>query len=168
LLVSAEHAAPVAALLRILVPIYALYSLNAPGYYAAMGLRRPELNAAGALLGGVVTLLLMVGLIPAWGLMGAAWGNSGYILVGTINLGAARLTGLGVRKWLAEALPFAIGLLLLGGLVWVSGLLGAGSYPLVLFASLLALVPAWWIDRQSLVDLAHLSRRWIQRWRLVG
>ncbi len=63
---------------RILIVVYAVASLNAPAYMLANGSGFPGVPALGAVLGGVLTVLLILVLAGAWGLKGAAWANTGY------------------------------------------------------------------------------------------
>ena len=64
---------------RILIVIYALISLNAPAYHVANGIGIPWLNALGSLLGGSLTIGLILWLGNMSGLMGVAVANAGYL-----------------------------------------------------------------------------------------
>lgn len=65
---------------RVLIVIYALFSLNSPAYYVAYGMGKPGINALMGIVGGCLT----IGLIFIWGkfygLLGAAYANAGYLL----------------------------------------------------------------------------------------
>jgi O-antigen/teichoic acid export membrane protein len=83
---GAEFAAHVLWSFRILIVIYALISLNAPGYFVAYGMDNPGINALVAILGGCLT----IGLILIWGkpfgLLGAALANGGYLITFAISV----------------------------------------------------------------------------------
>jgi O-antigen/teichoic acid export membrane protein len=167
LLASPEHSQTIVSLFQILVPIYAVYSLNAPGYFAAIGLQRPRINAVYVLPSGILTLLLMVWLIPSFHLVGVVLGNSGYILTLAINLKVARDIGLGVKGYIEEIIPF-IGSLLIGcGLSWANVILADPSYLTTALFFVLSATLALWIDNQSVVDTFQLIVGQTQRWLAV-
>jgi len=61
-----------------LVVVYAVYSLNAPAYYIASGIGQAWIGMVGAVLGGALTIALIVALAPHFGIEGAAAANGGY------------------------------------------------------------------------------------------
>jgi O-antigen/teichoic acid export membrane protein len=63
---------------RILVLVYAIVCLNAPGHHIANGSGFPWIPALGGLAGGLLTIMLIIPLGRSWGLAGAAWANTGY------------------------------------------------------------------------------------------
>jgi O-antigen/teichoic acid export membrane protein len=71
---------------QVLIVIYALISLNAPAYFVAYGMGNPGINALIAMLGGCLT----IGLILIWGkqlgLLGAALANGGYLITFSITI----------------------------------------------------------------------------------
>lgn len=71
---------------RVLIVIYALISLNTPAYFVAYGMGNPGINALMAMLGGCLT----IGLILTWGkqlgLLGAALANGGYLITFSITV----------------------------------------------------------------------------------
>jgi O-antigen/teichoic acid export membrane protein len=66
---------------RVLTVIYALISLGAPAHYVAFGIGKPGINALAGMLGGCLT----IGLILIWGrtlgLLGTAIANGGYLII---------------------------------------------------------------------------------------
>jgi O-antigen/teichoic acid export membrane protein len=80
-----EFANQVLAPFRALIVIYALISLNAPAYFVANGMGNPGINALAAIIGGCLT----IGLILKWGeilgLVGAVLANSGYLITFAIT-----------------------------------------------------------------------------------
>jgi O-antigen/teichoic acid export membrane protein len=67
--------------LQILIVVYAVFSINAPAYHIANGIGAPWINALLSLLGGAMTIALIVALGRPWGLIGAALANAGYLVV---------------------------------------------------------------------------------------
>jgi O-antigen/teichoic acid export membrane protein len=65
--------------LRILIAIYAAFSISAPGYHIANGIGAAWICAVSGLAGGSLTILLIAVLAPRYGLVGAAVGNAGYL-----------------------------------------------------------------------------------------
>jgi O-antigen/teichoic acid export membrane protein len=63
---------------RILVVVYALIALAAPGYHVANGIGYAWVCALGAVLGGAATIGLIFLLGSAFGLVGTAWANAAY------------------------------------------------------------------------------------------
>jgi O-antigen/teichoic acid export membrane protein len=65
---------------RILIVIYALISLNTPAFFVAYGLGNPGINALASMVGGCLT----IGLILIWGkmlgLLGTVLANGGYLI----------------------------------------------------------------------------------------
>lgn len=85
-LIGQAYATEMVELLRILGVLYGLYSLNAVGFFTAIGMGRPIINTIWSLIGGILTCILMAVLSPNLGATGAVWANSGYLLTLMINL----------------------------------------------------------------------------------
>jgi O-antigen/teichoic acid export membrane protein len=66
--------------LRTLIAIYAIFSINAPGYHIANGIGAAWICAISTLAGGSLTILLIAILAPQYGLLGAGAGNVGYLI----------------------------------------------------------------------------------------
>lgn len=75
---GADVASHALAPFRIFVVVYAVISLNAPAYHIANGSGFPWIPALGGLIGGLLTVVLIVLMGRVWGLEGAAWANAGY------------------------------------------------------------------------------------------
>jgi O-antigen/teichoic acid export membrane protein len=73
----AEHALST---FRVLVVVYALIAIVAPSYHVANGIGYPWICAAGAIVGGVATIALIVVFGRHWGVVGAAWANAAYLV----------------------------------------------------------------------------------------
>jgi O-antigen/teichoic acid export membrane protein len=75
--------------LQIATGIYALYSLNAPGFFILYSLGKASTNAVVTLWSGAISLVLIFLGARSFGLMGAFMGNAGYL--GTLLLAALSL-----------------------------------------------------------------------------
>jgi O-antigen/teichoic acid export membrane protein len=98
-------------LVRTLALTYAIYSLNAAGFYAAVGLGRPALNARWNLAGGGLTCALMTQVASRFGLVAAAWCNLAHSLTLLIDLEVARNVGFprGEMSWrLARSISVSV------------------------------------------------------------
>jgi O-antigen/teichoic acid export membrane protein len=71
---------------RILILIYALISLNAPAHFIAYGMGLPWINALGSLIGGVLTITLILWLGKSFGLLGVSMANSGYLFIFVLTI----------------------------------------------------------------------------------
>lgn len=99
-LVGTEYVTQVSELLRILSVAYGIYSLNAAGFFTAIGIGYPRVNARWGLLGGVLACILIAFLARQYGLVGAALGNFGYALTIMINLQIVKLVGIKFSAYL--------------------------------------------------------------------
>jgi O-antigen/teichoic acid export membrane protein len=153
LLTSSSHAPLAGDLLMIVVPLYALYCLNGPGYYVALGIRRPLINACGVSLGGISTLLLMAWLMPEFKLWGAAIGNVGFQAVWIINFMVSHSLGL-KSQWLYSKLgPVMIGLVFVLAVTVVGRLLLPGNLATGTVLSIGAVVLGAGLFHSELKDL---------------
>jgi O-antigen/teichoic acid export membrane protein len=65
---------------RIAIVIYAAYSLNAVGYYTLLASSSPGLCAVIVLFSGILSLSLITVFSSQFGLVGAVFGNAGYLV----------------------------------------------------------------------------------------
>jgi O-antigen/teichoic acid export membrane protein len=130
--VSRAYAALGADLLRVMAPIYSFYCLAGASYSFALGLRRPDITAVTILLGGVATFLLMVLLIPVWGIWGAAVGNIGFGLVWIMYFSVGKTMGLGLRWIFKESALLILCLVVAIGISVCNYLTYNGNYLITL------------------------------------
>jgi O-antigen/teichoic acid export membrane protein len=71
---------------RILILVYALFSICTPAYFLANGMGIPWICTIGSLLGGSLTIFLIFMLGEIWHLKGAAVANIGYNIIYIIPL----------------------------------------------------------------------------------
>ncbi len=117
LLVTAAHARELIPLLQLLALLYGVYSLNAVGFYVAMGIGRPAINARWVVLSGFLFAVLLIVLIPRFGLWGAVWANIGYSLTLAINVSVIRELGISLRAYVGSQIPLFSSLLI----SWLTG-----------------------------------------------
>jgi O-antigen/teichoic acid export membrane protein len=93
--------------LQIAAVIYALYSLNAPGFFILFSVGEARTNAIVTLSSGVVSLgLILVG-ARYFGLLGALVGNAGYLGTLLLNVFGLRKLGIALRHYVVWlAVPF--------------------------------------------------------------
>jgi O-antigen/teichoic acid export membrane protein len=65
---------------RILIVLYALISLNAPSFFVAYGMDNPGINALAAIIGGCLTIALILVWGKTLGLLGTVLANGGYLI----------------------------------------------------------------------------------------
>jgi O-antigen/teichoic acid export membrane protein len=116
LLVGEPHAGQTAGLLRMLALAYGLYSLNAPGFFTAIGLGYPIINAKWAFAGGLLTCVLLFLLLPTFTLFGAGLANFGYIITLVVNHEVVRIIKINYSVFISFILP-TIGAILLWWLI---------------------------------------------------
>jgi len=75
---------------RVLLLIYAVFSINAPAFFIANGMGVPWISSFASILGGSLTIGLILLLGNIWGLAGVAWANCGYFLTFMITVYVAR------------------------------------------------------------------------------
>jgi O-antigen/teichoic acid export membrane protein len=93
-------------LLRLMAPLYALYTMAGIGYYTLMALRRAAVSAFCALGGSVLTLVAMWHLSSSLGLPGAAVANGAYAVIWIMNVIAARYIGWSWPSMMRRFAPF--------------------------------------------------------------
>lgn len=159
LLVTPEHANELVPLLRILVLVYAVYSLNAVGFFTVMGMGRPSINAHWVLFGGLLFTLLLVILIPLYKLYGAAWANIGYAVTLAINWRAAKAIDVDLRAYAISLLPFIFSMLacLLVSILFTRIFLPY-SMRIVLSIVLVSVSGAWIAGYEWLREISKTSR----------
>jgi O-antigen/teichoic acid export membrane protein len=108
LLVGTEYATLTAEILRTIAFAYGLYSLGAAGFFSALGVGFPKLNAQWGIMGSLFSLSIMVVLAICVGLKGAVWGNIGYALVLIINFKLIKIIDLDYRTYLKTFYPSII------------------------------------------------------------
>lgn len=92
---------------RIAVLIYAIYSLNAVGYYILLSLKKLQLQSFIILICGLSSLTLIYLLGKSFGINGAIWGNAGFCFT-------YLLTYFGItyfvpfRRWINWILPILV------------------------------------------------------------
>lgn len=86
--------------LQIAAVIYALYSLNAPGFYVLYALGGARTNAGVVLFSGVVSLSLIFLGARYFGLLGALAGNAGYLLTLLLIIYGLKRVGIALRQYL--------------------------------------------------------------------
>lgn len=132
--------------LQIAAIIYALYSINAPGYFILFSIGAERTNAAVVLSSAFVALILIFIGARYFGVLGALAGNVGY--VGTLWMTALGLRKLGVafRSYLSWiALPASV---LAAGLV-IGVILEDHFWWRVAFVLGQACVVTWWFLRRQ-------------------
>jgi O-antigen/teichoic acid export membrane protein len=110
-LVGAAYSAEASQLLLHLSLIYGLYSLAGAGFYTAIGVGSPRINAMAGITSGSLVILALAIFAPNLGLMGAAWANALYILVLIINSKVKSLINLDTREYIVHFAPAVIALL---------------------------------------------------------
>jgi O-antigen/teichoic acid export membrane protein len=93
--------------LQIAAVIYALYSLNAPGFFILFSVGEARTNAIVTLSSGVVSLVLIFVGARYFGLLGALVGNAGYLGTLLLNVFGLRKVGIALRDYVVwMAVPF--------------------------------------------------------------
>jgi O-antigen/teichoic acid export membrane protein len=103
--------------LQIAALIYALYSLNAPGYFILFAVGRPRINAVVTLSSAVISLVLIFLGARYFGLLGALAGNAAYLLTLVLVLSAlrkVRISLLHYATWMAFPLMGLVAAVLVG------------------------------------------------------
>lgn len=129
--------------LQIATLVYALYSVNAPGYYILFSVGQEWKNAVITLCGAALSLALILAGARYFGLVGALVGNAGYLCTVVMIWLGGREIGIEIRKYSAwVALPllvlvaaFLFGFTVQGYLWWRIGFVAmAGGLLLIWFS----------------------------------
>lgn len=84
--ISIDFMAKSLSMFRILILIYAFFSICTPAYYLANGMGIPWICTFGSLAGGILTIMLIFILGELWQLNGVALANIGYNIIYIIPL----------------------------------------------------------------------------------
>lgn len=132
---------------RAAVVIYALYSVNAVGYYILLAVNKVRANTVLSLAGGSITLV-MIALGADWfGLTGAIVGNVGFLLTLSMTWIAMGHVRIGPPTWLGwAAFPLAWFFALA-----LSGFIPAGRSDLQIYMVILqtAILGVWFLRTQE-------------------
>lgn len=86
--------------LRMVVTIYALFSLNAVGYYVLFAARAVRVSMIVQGVSAAAALILVALGAMAYGLPGAVAGNAGYLGIAVLTIRAMRYAGIPAEDWL--------------------------------------------------------------------
>jgi O-antigen/teichoic acid export membrane protein len=103
--------------LQIAAVIYALYSLNAPGYFILFAVGQPRTNAVVTLSSAIISLVLIFFGARYFGLLGALAGNAAYLLTLVLmisGLRKVRISLLHYVTWMAFPLMGLVAAVLVG------------------------------------------------------
>ena len=84
----------------IIIVIYSIYSINGVGYYVLLSLNAADKCMYIQIISGVLSLLLIAVASTKFGLVGAALGNSGYLLVGLLTVVSMRQLHIPFKEWI--------------------------------------------------------------------
>jgi O-antigen/teichoic acid export membrane protein len=98
------------AVFRILVFVYSIYSLGAAGFFTAIGIGKPGLNAFYGISAGFLVIIGIALLTPRWGLYGAAWANLMYSLILVVAFKIAIEIRIGLKEYSKKLFPIIVGL----------------------------------------------------------
>jgi O-antigen/teichoic acid export membrane protein len=164
--IGAEFADRSTSVLRVLVLTYALLGLTVVPYNLILAAGRPRVLGLLNLAMCGTNLVLILILVPPYGLMGAAWAYllSVLPLVLFVFYAEGRIVGLPGSHWLALAARFVVPAVLTGGtsmlflqIVWnlasviIAGVLGTGVFALVYLS--------WFAPREDRTLVLQILRR---------
>jgi O-antigen/teichoic acid export membrane protein len=116
ILVGQEYITQTAKFLQILGVVYGIYSLNAAGFFTAIGIGRPILNARWSLISGTSFCIILVVFILWIGLIGAVWANMAFALSLMTNIQVIKLIKINHWAYLKTFFP-AVLMIILWGLI---------------------------------------------------
>lgn len=136
--------------------IYALYSLNAVGYYTLLSVNAVTTCMAVQLAAGVLAMS-MIGLLGgSFGLLGAIIGNAGYWLVGLLTYYGMNQLGIRFRMWFSWMQTPFLGFI---AVVLVSTFLQDEIISRSILVSVFALFLCWWfVSRQETLPQLTIQR----------
>ncbi len=155
--VPSEYTSTLAMLIQIMAIAYGIYSLNATGYFSAIGLGMPGINARWVLTAGLIYVLLLSFLLAFYGLTGAAWANFAFIITVIINFQVARRIGITPRVYSASLLPFVCSI----GFCWLFSVTLMSQplwFQLAIWLALTIPLALWIAGRELLNELLQLVR----------
>ena len=85
IMVGHQYADTIVPVLRVMAAVYGIQSLCVTSFWFASGLGRPLLNSQWAILGSAVMCGLIRILAARMGILGAAWGNAGYLVIAFVT-----------------------------------------------------------------------------------
>lgn len=103
--------------LQITAVIYALYSLNAPGYFILFSMGKAQTNAVIVLLSALISLVLIFVGARNFGLLGALVGNVGYISTCLLPVMGVRLAKMQLKVfalWIMQPILVLLAFCVLG------------------------------------------------------
>ena len=116
--------------LQIAAIIYAIYSLNAPGFYILYAVGGAQINARVVLCSGIASLGLILLGARYFGLVGALAGNAGYLLTLVLIAYGLRKAGIALRHYIAWVSFPLLGLItaLIAGMAFQSSIWFRGAF----------------------------------------
>ncbi|MCB8987231.1 MAG: oligosaccharide flippase family protein [Ardenticatenaceae bacterium] len=142
--------------LRIAAIIYALYTLNAVGYFTLMSTKAAHICAAIQISGALLSLLLIAIGSRYYGLMGAVIGNVGNLVTWLMVVWGMKRVGIVNQSWIRW---------IIFPLVWFSTVIFVGILTVdrVIIQAVVALVGdfillGWLINTQQINLLAYISK----------
>ncbi|BAZ05139.1 oligosaccharide flippase family protein [Calothrix sp. NIES-3974] len=142
----------------IITIIYSMYSINGVGYYVLLASKAANLCMFIQLISGISSIILIIWGASKFGLIGASFGNSGYLIVWLLTSSGMRQLSISFGTWLRWLkLPFLwfLGVILTSANFTISGSLYLRT--IVLFIQSIALV-GWLIIEQN-IDIKSILRR---------
>jgi O-antigen/teichoic acid export membrane protein len=91
IMVGTQYADTIVPVLRVMAAVYGIQSLCVTSFWFASGLGRPLLNSQWAILGSAVMCVLIRILAARMGILGAAWGNAGYLVIAFVTVSVVRI-----------------------------------------------------------------------------
>jgi O-antigen/teichoic acid export membrane protein len=131
---------------RVTVLAYALYSLNAVGYYLCLGLNAAQTCMTIQVSSGFIALALIWAGANQFGLLGATLGNMGFVITWLMNMYGCNLLDIQGQKWLQWLI---VPLLLTGSIFLLSIFIEDGLFiklPIVILC--LICLFSWYILNQ--------------------
>ena len=138
---------------RIATAIYALYSVNAVGYYTLFAIGEVSICMKIQLLSGVFSLLLIYLGVSNFGVIGAVTGNIGYLGVWFLTIAAMNRIKIDLNlwsKWIGFPIMWFIIILISGILV------GRNSFASILIFVIQSAILVHWYSKNSSFTVKHI------------
>jgi O-antigen/teichoic acid export membrane protein len=126
-MVGAGYAPDLVPVLRVMAAVYGVQSLCVTSFWFASGLGRPLINSKWSIAGSAAMCVLIRVLGAQYGLLGAAWGNAGYLLIAFVTLAVVRLMDVDLGMIAADYGRPLLGMLACG-LIAATGWYGAMGF----------------------------------------